>query len=216
MARQDDVVRELDALRLEVAELRASRRRLAMGSNAERRAIERELHEGVQQLLVALAANVELAAASVDGDPASAKELLAEVAEDAREALEAARKLAERIYPPLLEAGGLVTTLRAAAARADVPTTIDVAPGTTCPLEIASALYFCFVEVLERAAAGTTVAISVRNEEGAVAFEIVTEGDLDAERLPLRDGIEALGGRVTIAEASGGDISVTGSLPLSG
>lgn len=216
MDRQDDVVRELQALRLKVAELRASRRRLAMGSNAERRTIERALHEGVQQLLVALAANVELAAASVDGDPASTKELLAEIAEDAREALEEARKLAERIYPPLLEAGGLVATLRAAAARADVPTTIEVAPGTTCPLEIASAVYFCFVEVLERAAAGTTVAISVRNEKGAVAFEIVAEGDLGTERLPLGDRIEALGGRLTITKRSGGAFSVAGSLPLSG
>jgi signal transduction histidine kinase len=216
LALKDRRADELDALRLEVAELRASRRRLAMGSNAERRNIERELHEGVQQLLVALAANVELAAASVDGDPASAKELLAEIAEDARETLEAARKLAERIYPPLLEAGGLVATLRAAAARADVPTTIDVAPGTTCPLEIASAVYFCFVEVLERTAAGTTVAISVRNEKEAVAFEIVAEGDLDAERLPLRDRIEALGGRLTITKGSGGEISVAGWLPLSG
>src|SRR5687767_13340446 len=61
-----DVLRELDALRLEVAELRASRRRLATATDAERRAIEHALHEGVQQLLVALAANVELAAASVD------------------------------------------------------------------------------------------------------------------------------------------------------
>jgi signal transduction histidine kinase len=221
LALKDRRADELDALRLEVAELRASRRRLAMGSNAERRNMERELHEGVQQLLVALAANVELAAASVDGDPASAKELLAEIAEDARETLEAARKLAERIYPPLLDPGGLVpgglvATLRAAAARADVPTTIHVAPGTTCPPEIASAVYFCFVEVLERAAAGTTAAISVRNEEGVVAFEIVAEGDLDAERLPLRDRVEALGGRLTITEVSGGEIRVAGSLPLSG
>lgn len=216
MALKDGRADELDALRLEVAELRASRRRLAIGSNAERRTIERELHEGVQQLLVALAANVELAAASVDGDPASAKELLAGIAEDARETLEAAQKLAERIYPPLLEAGGLVATLRAAAARADVPTTINVAPGTTCPLEIVSAVYFCCVDVLDRAAAGTTVAISIRNEERAVAFEIVAEGDLVAERLQLRDRIEALGGRLTTAEGSGGKIIVTGSLPLSG
>lgn len=214
--RQGDVIQELDALRLEVAELHASRKRLALTADAERRDLERKLHEGLQQLLVALAANVELAAASVDGDPASAKKLLAEIAEDARAVLEETRELAERIYPPLLEAGGLVATLRSAAARADVPTTINVAPGTTCPLEIASALYFSFVEVLERAAPGTTVAISLRNEEGAVAFEIVAEGDLDAERLRLRDRIEALGGGLTITKGSGGEISVAGSLPLSG
>src|SRR5918994_6827900 len=168
--RQDDVLRGVDALRLEVEELRTSRRRLAMTADAERRNIERELHEGVQQILVALAANVELAAASIDADPAATKEFLSEFAEDTRHALEETRKLAERIYPPLLEAGGLVVALRAAAARADVPTAIDVAPGTTCPQGIAGAVYFCCLDVLERAAAGT-VAISVRNEEEAVAFE---------------------------------------------
>jgi signal transduction histidine kinase len=209
------VLRGVDALRIEVEELRASRRRLAMTADAERREIERELHEGVQQLVVALAANVELAAASIE-DLAATKELLIEIAEDTRQALEETRKLAERIYPPLLEAGGLVAALRAAAARDDVPTTIDVAAGTTFPPEIAGAVYFCCLDMLQRAAAGTAVAISVRNEEGAVAFEIVAEGDLDAEGLPSRDRVEALGGRLTITEGSGGKISVAGSLPLSG
>jgi signal transduction histidine kinase len=199
-----------------VVELRASRRRLALTADAERRQIERELHGGVQQILVALAASVELAAASIEADPAATKELLAEIAEDTRQALEETRMLAERIYPPLLEAGGLVVALRAAAARADVPTTIDVAAGTTCPQEIAGAVYFCCLDVLERAVAGTTVGISVRNDEGAVAFEIVADGDLDTVRLPLRDRVEALGGRLTITERSGGEFSVAGSLPLSG
>jgi signal transduction histidine kinase len=210
------VLRDLDVLRLQVEELRASRRRLAMTADAKRRSIERELHEGVQQLLVALAANVELAAASVDADPAAARDLLVEIAEDIRQALEQTRKLAERIYPPLLEAGGLVPALRGAAANADVPTTIDVAAGTTCPPAIAGAVYFSYLDVLERAAAGTTVAISVRNEEGAVAFEIVAVGDLDAEGLPLRDRVEAFGGRLTLTEGFDGKISVAGSLPLSG
>jgi signal transduction histidine kinase len=214
--RQDDEVRELEALRFEVAGLRASRRRIAISGDAERRSIERALHEGVLQLLVALAANLELAAASVDGDPASAKELLAEIAEDARAVLEETRELAERIYPPLLEAGGLVAALRAAAANANVKTRIDVAPATAFSPEIAGAVYFCCVDVLERAAAGTTVAITVRNDEGVVAYEIVAEGDPDAERLPLRDRIEAFGGRLTITKRSDGKINVAGSLPLSG
>ena len=196
-------------------ELRASRRRLAIAADAERREIEREVHEGVQQLLVALAANVELAAASIDADSEAAKEFLVEIAEDTRHALEETRRLAERIYPPLLEAGGLVVALRAAAATAESPTTIDVASATNVPQEIAGAVYFCCLDVLERAAAGT-VAISVWNEEEAVAFEIVAEGDLDAERLPLRDRVEALGGRLTITVGSGGEISVAGSLPASG
>lgn len=214
--RQDGVFRELDALRLEIAELRASRRRLAAVGGAERRDIERELHEGVQQLLVSLAANVELAATSMDSNPSAAKKLLADVAEDARQALEEARKLADRIYPPLLEAGGMVVALRSAAAGAGVPTRIDVATGLTCPPEIAGAVYFCCLDVLEHAEPGSTVAISVRNEEGAVAFDIDAECDMDAERLRLRDRIEALGGGVTIGSGPGRRISVAGSLPLQG
>jgi len=210
------VLGELDALRLEVAELRASRKRLAITTDAERRSIERALHEGVQQLLVALAANLELAAGSIDGDPAATKELLAEIGDDARQALEETRKLADRIYPPLLEAGGLVAALRSAAASAGVPTRIDVAAGTTCPPEIAGAVYFCCLDVLERAEAGTPATISVRNEEGAVAFEVVAECDVAEERPPLRDRVEALGGRVTIRPRSGRQIGVAGSLPLSG
>lgn len=205
---------ELDALRLEVAELRASRTRLAITTDAERRSIERDLHEGVQQLLVALAANLELAAGSIDRDLVATKNLLAEMRDDVRQALEQTRELAHRIYPPLL-AGGLVAALRSAAASADVPTRIDVAPGTTWPPEIAGAVYFCCLEVLERAAAGAPVTISVRGEEGAVAFDIVAECDVDVERSPLRDRVEALGGRVTIRPRSGRQISVAGSLPLS-
>jgi signal transduction histidine kinase len=210
--RQDEV-RELDALRLEVAKLRASRRRLAISGHTERRGIERELHGGVLQLLVALAANVELATASVEGDPASAEELLAEIAEDARELLEETRRLAERIYPPQLEAGGLVAALRAEAVSADVKTKIDVAAGTYPP-EIAAAVFFCCLDVIEQAGAGANVAMAVRNDDGTVAFEIDAEVDLDDER--LRDRVEALGGRLTITKGSAGKVSVAGSLPLSG
>jgi signal transduction histidine kinase len=205
---------ELDALRLEVAALRASRNRFAVTADAERRSIERALHEGVQQVLVALAANLELAAGSVDVDPAAAKELLVEIGNDARQALEETRKLAHRIYPPLLEAGGLIAALRSAAASAGVPTRIDVAAGTTCPPEIAGAVYFCCLDVLERAAPGTSATISVHNEEGAVTFEVVAECDVDQEGLPLRDRVEALGGRVTIRPRSGRQIGVAGSLPF--
>lgn len=178
--------------------------------------MERALHQGVQQLLTALAANLELASLSIDGDPEATKKLLAEIGEDVRQALEETRELAQRIYPPLLEAGGLVAALRSAAASADVRTRIDVAAGTTFPPEIASAVYFCCLDVLERAVAGTTVVISVRIEEGAVTFEIDAEGELDAERLALRDRVEALGGRVTIQPGPGRQISVAGSLPVSG
>lgn len=214
-AREADVLRELDRLRLEVAELRASRKRLALTADDERRSLERALHDGVQQQLVGLGANLELAVGSLDTEPEAAKALLAEMERDARKALEESRKLAHRIYPPLLEAGGLVAALRSAAVSADVWIRIDVATDAATPPEIAGAVYFCCLGVLENAAAGTPVAVTVRNDKEGLAFEIVAD-DVDAERLQLRDRVEALGGRLTIWSGIDYRTRVAGSLPLSG
>jgi signal transduction histidine kinase len=203
----------LDALRREITELRASRERLAMSNDAERRSLERALHDGVQQLLVGLAANLEIAAGSIDADPAAAKRLLEETGRDAQLALDETRRLAHMIYPPLLEAGGLGVALRSAAASADVPVRIDVTPGAAYPAEIAGAVYFCCLVLLEGVDAGTPVAIRVGDGAGTLTFEIEAEGDVDVERLPIRDRIEALGGRLTI-EGSGDQTRAVGSLPL--
>jgi signal transduction histidine kinase len=200
-------------LRREIAELRASRERLALANDAERRSLERALHDGVQQLLVGLAATLEIAARSIDADPEAAKQLLAETGRDAQEALEETRILAQRIYPPLLEAGGLGVALRSAAASAGVPVRIDVAPDTAYPPEIAGAVYFCCLVLLEGVEAGTPVAIRVSDEAGTLTFAIEAEGDVDADRLPIRDRVEALGGRLTI-EGAGDQTRAVGSLPL--
>jgi signal transduction histidine kinase len=205
----------LDGLRREIEELRASRRRLALEADTERRDIERALHEGVQQDLVGLAANLEVAAGSVDSDPAAAKALLNELQRETRRALTEMQKLANRIFPPLLEAGGLVAELRAAASRAGVQARIDVdVVASPSSPEIAGAVYFCALDAFERAPAGTPVVVSVRGEEGALAFEIEADGDLGSERRAPHDRVEALGGRVTIT-AGGDRTTVAGSLPLS-
>jgi signal transduction histidine kinase len=202
-------------LRREIEELRASRERLALANDADRRSLERALHDGVQQLLVGFAANLEIAARSIDADPAVAKQLLAETRRGASQALEESRRLADRIYPPLLEAGGLGVALRAAAASADVPIRIDVAPNAAFPPEIAGAVYFCCLVFLEGVEAGTPVKVRVGDEAGTLTFEIVAEGDVDAERLPIRDRVEAFGGRLTI-EGSDDQTRAVGSLPLPG
>jgi signal transduction histidine kinase len=206
---------QFDVLRREIEELRASRERLALANDADRRSLERALHDGVQQLLVGFAANLEIAARSIDADPAVAKQLLAETRRGASQALEESRRLADRIYPPLLEAGGLGVALRAAAASADVPIRIDVAPNAAYPPEIAGAVYFCCLVFLEGVEAGTPVTVRVGDEAGTLTFEIVAEGDVDAERLPIRDRVEAFGGRLTI-EGSDDQTRAVGSLPLPG
>jgi signal transduction histidine kinase len=210
---QTDEQPTLDGLRREIEELRASRKRLALVADAERRGIERALHEGVQQDLVGLAANLEVAAGSLDSDPAAARTILDELQREARRALTEMQELANRIFPPLLDAGGLVVELRAAASRAGVPARIDVDVAASSPPEIAGAVYFCALDVFERALDGTPVAVNVRSEPEALIFEVVAECDLGTERRVPHDRVEALGGGVTIT-SEGDRTTVTGSLPL--
>jgi signal transduction histidine kinase len=208
--RQADALRELDRLRAEIEELRAARKRLALAYDADRRAIEHDLHEGVQQHLVALAAKLQLAA-----DPVVATTLLEEMRSDVQQALDETARLAHRIYPPLLEAGGLAAALRSAAVIANAPTRIEVEPGVDYPPEVGGAVYFCWLEVLERAAKGSPAAVTVRDEGGALTFELVADcAESEAELVRLRDRVEALGGRLTI-RAEFGQTRVAGFFPPS-
>jgi signal transduction histidine kinase len=167
----------------------------------------------VQQDLVGLIANLEVARGSLESDPAASKALVDELRREARRTLTEIQELAVRIFPPLLEAGGLVAELRAAASRAGVPTEIDVTMERAVPLELVGAVYFCALDVFQRALSGTTVAVSLRSGEGRLAFEIVANCALESDRRAPHDRIEALGGRVTLT--SGVDrTTVSGSIPL--
>jgi signal transduction histidine kinase len=216
-ARDEALRGELDRLRLEVAKLRASRRRLVLAGDAERRALERELHARVQQQLVALAVNLQLARRSAETDPATTNALLAELGRDVQQALNETGQLAQRIYPPLLDAGGLAAALRSAAVNAEVRVSLDVPAGADYPPEVAAAVYWCCLGVLEHAGAGARATVTVRDQEGALTFEIVEDGSGSPAGLDrLRDRVEALGGRLTIRSESGSGTRVSGSLPLSG
>jgi signal transduction histidine kinase len=216
-ARNVDALRErLDLLDLEVAELRASRRRLALAADSDRRMIERELHECVQQRLVALAVNLQLAEQSADSDLAAAKALLAEMGRDVQQALDETAQLAQRIYPPLLDAGGLRAALRAAAVSAGIRVSLEITAGTRYPPEVAGEIYWCCLEAFEHAGAGVRATVTVRNDDGGVAFEVVEDGfPSDAGLDRLRDRVEALGGRLTIRSEPGRGTRLSGSLPVS-
>jgi signal transduction histidine kinase len=211
----------LDRLRSDVAQLRASRRRFAISDDAERRRIERQLHDGPQQALVALAVNLQLARDLLDSDPAAAKELLEEMGGDVQGALDEAARLAHRIYPPLLEAGGLGAALRAAAVNAGVRTKITVSGLDGCSPELAGAVYFCCHGVLERAGAGAHATIEVRVADDMLAFDVVqdelgaAESSSDQASERLCDRVEALGGRLSVRSEPGHGVRVSGSLPVS-
>lgn len=205
----------VDRLRLEAEELRASRERLVLAADADRRRIERELHDGPQQQLVALSVNLQLARDLADADPAAAQALLEEMERDVQRALDETAQLAQRIYPPLLEAGGLAAALRSAAVSAGARASLDVAAGVSYPPEVAGTVYLCWLEALEHVGPGARATVAVRHEEEGLVFEVVTDGEQNAGFDRLRDRVETLGGRLTIRPEPGGGTRVTGSLPLS-
>lgn len=206
----------VDQLQAEVVELRASRERLVLAADADRRQLERDLHEGVQQHLVGLAVSVQLADSLLESDPVAAKRVLKEIGHDVQLALGEAAHLAHRIYAPLLESGGFGAALRFAAVSAGAAASVDVSAASGYPAEIVHTIYLCWLDALQHWRGETSPAIAVREEAGALTFEIVCEAGGPAARLDgLRDRVEALGGELQIDLPSGNGMRVSGSLPLS-
>jgi signal transduction histidine kinase len=202
----------LEPLRAELERLRESRLRLVQAADADRRRIERELHGGVQQHLVALAVRLQLLESALGSDPAAARALLEEIGRDVQDAVDEAARLAQRIYVPFPDLG-LAAALRAAATSAGVPASVDVSAGSSCSAEILHTVYACWLEALEQP--GDAPAIIVREDAGALVFDVVRGADPAAELDALRERVEALGGVLTIqTEAGGCRTRVSGSLPL--
>jgi signal transduction histidine kinase len=205
----------VDRLQGEIAELRRSRRRLVEAADADRRAIERTLHDRVLQSLVALAVDVRRLAGLVEDQPAAAKALLDDMAANVREALTETTALAQEIYPPLLEGRGFTISLRSAAESAGVTVLVDVPAGADYPPEIGAAVYWSCVEALSSLTPGSQATVSVRDAEGTLTFEVVVAGRHPTARLDrLRDRIEALDGRLSVENDDLGT-RVHGWLPLS-
>ena len=206
---------EVDRLRDELIELRASRRRLSEAAHADRRAIERELHDGIQQYLVALAMELRRLGTLVDRDASAAGDLLDEMTANVREALDEATRLASRIYPAMLEGRGFASALRSVASDAGVTSAVDVPAVVEYPPDITAALYWTWVEALSSAQPGSEAAMSLVEVDGGLTFEIAIAAGLaerDLER--LRDRLEALDGHVQVQDGEGGGARVQGWLPL--
>ena len=214
-----------DDLRLQLEELRASRARVVALADAERRRIERDLHDGAQQHLVALAVNLQLARQLADSDPAAVKALLEEIGLDVREALENVRALAHGIYPPLLLDRGLSEALRAAAAAATIPTRLEASAVARYPPEIEATVYFCCIEALRNAAAhagpGATATVRLWRDGDTLVFDVTDDGVGFEETKPRGAGLDnmgdrlgALGGQLTISTEPGRGARVSGTIPL--
>ncbi len=169
----------------------------------------------MQQHLVALAVKLQLAESVVESDPAATRALLEEMAADVQQALDEAGRLAGQICAPLIEVGGLGAALRAAAVGAGVPASVDVAGHTSYPPEVAMTVYLGWLEALEWPAGGAKAAITVRDDERTLTFDLSWSAPGEKGTLAqLRDRVEALGGRLTVEPAPAGGTRVLGSLPL--
>jgi signal transduction histidine kinase len=215
----------LAEVRRQADELRASRARIVTAGDAERRRIERDIHDGAQQHLVALAVNIRLARQLAARDPAQAEELLEGLGGDVQAAIEELRSLAHGIYPPLLRDSGLAAALVAAANRSAVPVTVQVADIPRSAPEVEATVYFCCLEAIQNAAKhagpGAEVTVTVAEAEGSLAFEVADDGvgfepgqhTRGNGFVNMGDRLGALGGHLEIASAPGAGTRVAGVLP---
>ena len=148
----DENVR-LDAeLQARLDELRESRARIVEAGYAERRRVERDLHDGAQQRLVALALQLRMVRSKLQSDPAGATGLLDEATRELADATEELRELARGIHPPVLTDRGLVAALEALANRAPLPVTVEAREAERAPEAVEAAAYFVVSEALTNVA----------------------------------------------------------------
>src|SRR4051794_2693488 len=217
----------LVALALESAEahdqLTASRARIVEASFAERRRLERNLHDGAQQRLVTLAVHLRLAQETLREDPAAAEAMLAHLGDDLKLALEELRELARGLHPAVLTGRGLEPALQSLANRAPFRVEITGVPSHRLDEGIEAAVYYVVAESLTNAAkhadaSEARLEISTMNEEVVVAISDNGSGGASMEGgsglRGLADRIEALGGRFELQSPSGGGTVVRATLPL--
>ena len=217
----------LDEVRRQANELRRSRARIVEATDRERRRIERDLHDGAQQHLVALAVSTRLARQLADSDPDATKEMLDQIASDLQDAVQELRNLAHGIYPPLLMDRGLPDALRAAANRAALPTSVDAENVGRYPQQVEAAVYFCCLEALQNAGkhAGpdATITIGLTEDQGALLFTVTdtgagfepTSGAATGHGfVNMADRVGAFGGTVQINSEPGRGTTILGRVPL--
>jgi signal transduction histidine kinase len=219
---------ELVALALASAqardELAASRRRIVEASDAERQRFERNLHDGAQQRLVALAVGLRLAQAKIGSAPGEAAGLLEVAAEELGEALTELRELAQGIHPAVLTERGLAAALEVLAARTPLPVALDVRLPAELPEQVEAAGYYVASEALanivKHARAGSAV-IRAAGADHRVVLEVEDDGAGGADPQGsglwgLRDRVETLDGSLAVESVPGRGTRVRAELPLPG
>jgi signal transduction histidine kinase len=214
--------RRRDVLGEQVSKLNASRAAAVDSAEAERRRIERDLHDGAQQRLVALAMDLGTARERLDDDPEAGRALVAEAHEEAKAALKEIRDLVRGIHPVILSDRGLDAALSAVVARSAVPVTLQVTVPERPPPAVESAAYFIVTEALTNVARhsrATTATVTIERAGDRLVVEVRDDGvggaviDGGSGLRGLRDRITALGGTFHILSPDGGPTSLIAELP---
>jgi len=208
-----------------VEELRASQRRLVTAQDQERRRLERNIHDGAQQQLVALSVKTRLARDLTPRDPGKAAEMLTQIDAEIQKTLEDLRDLARGIYPPLLVDKGLGAALDAQARRSLVPTTIKAETIGRYPPELEAAVYFSCLEALQNVAKyadASSATVTLTQSNGHLTFEVADDGNgFDPEAVSsgtglqgIADRLSALHGELTIRSEPGAGTRVRGRIEV--
>jgi signal transduction histidine kinase len=208
-----------------IEELRASRQRLVAAQDEERRRLERNIHDGAQQQLVALRVKLRLAEQLTDRDAAKAKELLAQLQTETGTALDDLRDLARGIYPPLLADQGLGAALESQARKSPVPVTVQTDGVARYPQDVEAAVYFCALEALNnlaKYAEASRATVSLAQSDGMLRFAISDDGvGFDTARTSkgtglqgMADRIDAIGGSLEVRSAPGEGTTVLGRVQV--
>ena len=203
-------------------ELRSSRARIVEAAAAERRRLERNLHDGAQQRLVSISLFLRLAQGKIQTDPEGAEQLLAKVSDELAHALEELRELARGIHPAVLTDRGLEPALQALVSRAPVPVTVAQAPGDRLPEPVEAAAYYVVSEALANVvkyARASAATVRVSREDGRALVEVADDGvggadpTLGSGLRGLVDRVEALDGRLEVESPPGRGTTIRAEIP---
>jgi signal transduction histidine kinase len=206
-----------------VEDLRGSRERIIEAADAERRRIERDLHDGAQQRMVAVAVTLGLAQAQMKNNPEAAAQLIQQARDEAQLAVKELRELARGIHPAVLSDHGLAAALEALATRAPVPVDVSGVPEEPLPRPVEAAVYFVTAEALTniaKYAQADAAAVNLAIDNGSVLLQITDDGVGGADTSGgtglsgLCDRVEALDGSIDIDSPPGGGTAVRVQIPL--
>jgi len=217
-------VRLTEELRLRLDDLKAAQKRLVAAQDEERRRLERNIHDGAQQQLVALAVKARLARQFTQRDPAKATEMLTQMETETQQALEDLRDLARGIYPPLLADKGLADALTAQARKSTVPVDVVSDGIGRYPQEVEAAVYFSVLEALQNVAKyahASHTGVRLGQDDAMLTFEVRDDGrgfdpgttGYGTGLQGMADRLAALDGRVDVTSSPGGGTTVSGRVP---